>query len=133
MLTASAVSCNCPRLVSNMTEEITDSMVQALMNPPDQQDDFTRKLHQWEYGFVGAKRLEDGTYVGLRRLAFTLAICIGVTETDTFKRRYCFSDITLCIDEYVKITTGDDIPEGWIARRPPGPHDYDFRPEDFKK
>jgi hypothetical protein len=116
-----------------MTEEITDRMVDLLMNPPDMQDDFTRLLLTKDYQFSGAKLLKDGTYVGLKRLAFTLSICIGVTRTDVFKRRYCFSDITQCIDEYVKITTGDDVPDGWIARRPPGPHDYDFRPEDFRK
>jgi hypothetical protein len=116
-----------------MAEEITDSMVDALMNPPDRQDDFTRLLRTDDYRFVGAKRLDDGTYVGLRRLAYSLAICIGVTRTDVFKRRYCFTDITQCIDEYVKITSPDDVPEGWIARRPKGPEDDVFRPEDFKK
>lgn len=104
-----------------------DDTLDLLMNPPGQQDAFTQRMRD-EFGFVGAKLLEDGTYVGLKRLAFTLAICIGTDEMTPQKRRYCFDDITLCVDEYIKIVASEDTPEGWIARRPKPASDDVYRP-----
>lgn len=98
-----------------------------LENPPDQQDEFTERMRS-EFGFFGAKRLADGTYVGLMKLAFATAICIGTDEMTPQKRRYCYTDFTQCIHEFVNITTGDDVPEGWIARRPKPPSDDEYRP-----
>lgn len=108
---------------------MANDILDDLMNPPDRQDEFTALMRS-ELGFFGAKRLDDGTYVGLTRLAFTAAICIGTDELTPAKRRYCFdrTDFTLCIDEYVKIVTGEDTPEGWIARRPKPASDDEYRP-----
>lgn len=108
-----------------MANEILDD----LMNPPDRQDEFTARMRE-ELDFFGAKRLDDGTYVGLKRLMFTTAICIGTDEWTPQKRRYCFDrgDFTLRIDEYVKIATGEDTPEGWIARRPKPASDDEYQP-----
>lgn len=102
--------------------------IQQVMNPPDRQDDFTRKLRTPDYGFVGAKRLDDGTYVGLQRLITTLAICIGIGPYTSYTKRYCFDDISVCLAEYEKIETPDYVPEGWVARRPKVDSDYDFKP-----
>lgn len=93
--------------------------LETLMNPSGegQQDAFTQKMRD-ELGFVGAKRLEDGTYVGLQPLLFTLAICIGVGVYTPFVRRYCYENGPDCLHAYQILATGDDIPEGWIAKRP---------------
>lgn len=105
------------------------SILDNLMNPPGQQDAFTQRMRD-EFEFFGAKRLADGTYVGLKRLAFTTAICIGTDEYTPQKRRYCYEsgNFTQCIEEFAKLTTGDDTPEGWIARRPKPPSDDEYRP-----
>lgn len=91
----------------------------AVMNPQggSQQDDFTVWLTHSE-GYLGAKRLECGTYVGLYRLITTISICIGITPLSPFTRRYCYDDLTLCLAAYEEIKNGTDIPEGWIASRP---------------
>ncbi len=74
--------------------------------------------------FLGAKRLEDGSYAGVQRLMFTTAICIGVTPMTAFQRRYCFNDLGQCLHSYSEIKQLGDEPEGWIARRPKVEEDY---------
>jgi hypothetical protein len=108
--------------------EVENKNLHKALNPPDQQDALTESMRSAEYNFIGAKRLADGTYVGVMRLMFTLAICIGFEEGSLFKRRYCFKDITQCISEYEGITSGEDIPEGWVARRPKPASDDEFCP-----
>jgi hypothetical protein len=102
--------------------------LEAVLNPPDRQDDFTALMRTEDLGFRGAKRLADGTYVGVLQLAFTVAICIGVDRYTSFKRRYCFSDLSQCLAEFENITTKDCEPEGWIARRPVVASDYEYKP-----
>lgn len=85
-------------------------------------DSFTDWLVE-EQDFLLARRLDDGTYVGLMPLAFTKAICIGITRTEPFARRYCYDDLRTALDEYHRLVTGDDLPSGWIARRPELPED----------
>lgn len=84
-----------------------------------QQDDFTEWMRSKDAAFVGAKRLSDGTYVGLKRLLFTHAICMGVTREASYTRRYCYEDLVTCLDEYRGLVSIDDVPVGWIAQRPP--------------
>lgn len=81
------------------------------------QDDFTRRMLA-ELGFVGAKRLADGTYVGVQRLMFTLAICVGTTERSPYQRRYCYDDAAECLGQFAAIRNCDDTPSGYIAYRP---------------
>lgn len=95
----------------------------AIFNPEHMQDDFTRELRTPDFGFLGAKRLEDGTYVGIQRLITTLAICIGIDRVSAYTRRYCFQDAAQCIAEYQRMEKGDFVPEGWVARRPKLPED----------
>ncbi|BBI61727.1 hypothetical protein [Vreelandella sulfidaeris] len=85
--------------------------------PEGEQDDFTRVMRN-EHEYVGARRLPDGTYIGLQRLMFTLAICVGVTETSPFKRRYCFEDAPSCITQFLLLSSPSDEITGWIATRP---------------
>lgn len=82
------------------------------------QDDFTR----WAVasgGFLYCRRLGDGTYIGICPLATTYGFCIGVTETEMYKRRYCYVDLVDALFEYTHFSFGHDIPSGgWVARRP---------------
>lgn len=71
-----------------------------------------------EARFVGAKRLPDGTYAGLLPLLFTYAICLGVTYQAAYQKRFCYDDTTACLNEYRKLSSFNDEPEGWVARRP---------------
>lgn len=60
--------------------------------------------------------LEDGTIICLGDLMFTRAIHMDM-NLNGYGRRFCFDDHLLAETEYAKITTGNDEPTGWIARR----------------
>lgn len=94
--------------------------VQETLNPngPGQQDDFTEWMRGADARFVGAKRLQDGSYVGVLPLMFTYAICMGVTYEAVFKKRFCYEDMSGCLHEYSRLSSCDDEPAGWVARRP---------------
>lgn len=87
-----------------MTPEFCAATEEALSNP--------------ENRFLCWRRLEDGTYIALGRLMTTVGLFIGVGPITPYKRRYCFRDVTLALGEYNDMKTGDDVPTGWVARRP---------------
>lgn len=99
-----------------------------IMRPADQQDDFTRwMLSENEGIFIGAKRLADGTYAGIMKLAFTEAICLGVTRDIPAEKRYCYepSNFTGMLVAFHRLTSFDDEPTGWRSARPkPISRDY---------
>lgn len=106
---------------------MSNDSLQAVLSPPDRADGFTIELLKDDYGFMGAKLLDDGCYVGVKRLFSTVAIHIGIDRCTSFERRYCFKDLSKCLEQYALIKTKDDIPEGWIARRPAHPEDNEYR------
>lgn len=77
-----------------------------------------RELNHPENRYLCWRQLPDGTYIALTRLAFTVGLCIGVQQYTPYTRRYCFSDLTTATAEYQALLTGDDVPSGWVARRP---------------
>ena len=94
----------------------SDARILEILNPADRQDDFTQWLRE-EAGYLGAKRLDDGTYLTVMRLLTTLALCFNCGAM-TWERRYCFADAAQAIAEYTAATTNDYQPTGWIATRP---------------
>ena len=62
------------------------------------------------------RALEDGTIVGIGELMFTRAIYMDMHAWG-WGRRFCFENKTLADSEFAKLASGDDEPEGWIARR----------------
>lgn len=66
--------------------------------------------------FLDVRELEDGTIVGLGRLLFTTAIYIDL-DIWGWGRRYCFEDSALAQEQYQRLQSGDDIPQGWVAQR----------------
>lgn len=85
--------------------------------PEDRQDDFTRSFKS-EGSLRGVKRLDDGNYAGVLRLAFTVAIVHGLTRGGMYTTRYCFSSLQDCLAAYEGLTSLAQEPEGWIAARP---------------
>lgn len=93
-----------------------------ILRPADQQDDFTSKMLDKEKGgYIGAKRLPDGSYAGIVRLAFTEAICMGVDpQLMGCNKRYCYElssnfDMLLA---FHNLQAETDTPTGWISSRP---------------
>lgn len=83
----------------------------------DTQDAFTATLRTPDYGYLCARRLPDGCYIGLQRLMFTIALCVGITEGTPFERRYCYENAGDAIHEFEFMTHQDHEPQGWVARR----------------
>jgi hypothetical protein len=75
-------------------------------------------------GYAVVRRLPDGSIAGLMPLLTTLAICLGVTRTCAYERRFCFRDRELAAIRYTELQSEDDTPEGWHARRPEQPCDW---------
>ncbi len=107
---------SCTTRKARMNSDTTGDL-DAILNPPDQQDDFTRDL--LDMGYSAAKRLPDGSYAALCRLITTNAICLGVDATG-WERRFCYQDTAQCLHEWMALQTRADTPAGWIARRPEG-------------
>jgi len=74
-------------------------------------------------GYIDVRLLPDGTVAGLVRLLTTVAICLGVTRTCQYERRFCFRDFALAAQRFAELQSEDDTPEGWHARRPEQPCD----------
>ncbi|MPQ69497.1 hypothetical protein [Pseudomonas sp. MWU12-2323] len=94
--------------------------IHETLNPSGfgQQDEFTDWMRSAAAGFVGAKRLPDGTYCGVLPLIFTYAICLGVTYEAAYQKRFCYKDTPVCLHEYSKLASFNDEPKDWVARRP---------------
>lgn len=43
-------------------------------------------------GFMQVRKLEDGEWIGLLQLAFTLSVCMGIEDITPFKYRWCFAN-----------------------------------------
>lgn len=80
--------------------------------------DIEAVLDDPENRFICWRQLDDGTYVALSRLAFTVGLFIGVGPITPFERRYCFQSLGVALAEYNELKTGQDVPSGWVARRP---------------
>ncbi|MDC3552198.1 hypothetical protein [Escherichia coli] len=45
-----------------------------------------------ENQYTNIRKLPDGEWCGLFRLAFTWSVCMGVTPLTSFRYRWCFAD-----------------------------------------
>ncbi len=64
-----------------------------------------------EQGFIEVRKLDDGEWVGLLKLAFTMSVCCGVEEISPFKYRWCFADPTEALLFYATVKEYDEVPE----------------------
>lgn len=87
------------------------------MDMPLEWDKATCIEYLQKAGFDNVRRLEDGTWAGTTELMFTRAICLGLNYHG-YAYRFCFSDRELATSELQKLTSIDDVPTGFIARRP---------------
>jgi len=97
------------------------------MSNPEKRPDIEAALKDPDNHFMDWRQLDDGTYIALGRLAFTVGLFIGVGPLTPYKRRYCFKDLATASHEYLAMKTGQDVPSGWIARRPELPEDLEAK------
>jgi len=94
------------------------------MTPDEALLERIKKLGYYEQ----VRKLEDGTIIGLGKLMFTTALFVNMDMTG-YETRYCFKDPALAVKAFEAMKTGDDKPEGWIARRPEPEGFYDLPKE----
>lgn len=68
-------------------------------------------------GYRQARILPDGSVAATLDLLFTRAICLGLHEHG-WTRRFCFKDRALADQRFAELTSEDDEPAGFVARRP---------------
>jgi len=72
-------------------------------------------------GYASARQLDDGTWIGIDITGhlFFFCIMVGLDRSGWDKRYdYEFNDIHVMVTEYTKLKVYDDIPSGWISKRP---------------
>ena len=88
-------------------------------------------IEQLKDDYQNLRKLEDGTVVGTIELMFTRAICIGLNPIG-WEKRFCFENRSLALSELAKLTTSEDEPDGYIARRGLGANEwYESKPKDW--
>lgn len=66
--------------------------------------------------YLEVKVLEDGSVAAIGNLLFTRAIYLGCNLYG-WTRRFCFDDRELASQEFAKLKSEEDEPQGFIARR----------------
>jgi len=61
--------------------------------------------------------LPDGTVAAIHDLLTTRSIMLDCDEW-SFKRRFCFSDRALADKRFAELESAQDVPQGYVARRP---------------
>lgn len=87
--------------------------------PPERTDFKTKEMVGPMGDFYHAKRLEDGSYCGIKD-AMRLGRHILVMHAGSDREVWYFydKDVVMMLNEFIRITSGDDIPGGWSSRRP---------------
>lgn len=85
--------------MSNLTEKVS-------RNPQDPEF----KNYLLEMGMLEPRQLEDGEWVAIMPLMFTMSVCSGVTETQGYKYRWCFADAEEAYQFLAEMKSFDDIP-----------------------
>lgn len=67
-------------------------------------------------------RVLPGSVAGLQRMLTTTALFLGVNRHG-YETRYCFRDAALALMRLGELQSDDDVPDGWLARRPERPED----------
>lgn len=77
-------------------------------------------------GFLAARVLPDGSVAAVQALLTTTAIFLGMTQ-DGFDMRYCFKGRRLAMSRFENLASENEVPEGWLARRPEQPQDIEAK------
>lgn len=68
-------------------------------------------------GYLAARVLPDGTVAGVQSMLTTTALFLGCTPMG-YDMRYCFKGRHLAMQRFDNLQSENDVPEGWLARRP---------------
>ncbi len=70
-------------------------------------------------GYIAARQLKDGTWIGIDDLIFYISIYVGL-DASGWAKRYDYERENLFVlqEQYLLIKEFDDIPIGWVSKRP---------------
>lgn len=80
------------------------------MKPFDNKTDEEIEAFLLAQHFICVRKLDDGEWIGLHRLAYTMSVCMGIEDISPFKYRWCFSDTDVAKDFYDNAVEYDEIP-----------------------
>ena len=69
-----------------------------------------------QHDYLSTRVLQDGSVACLGDLIFTRAIILGVSRCG-YSRRFCFEDRVLASKRFAELSSEDDVPDGYVARR----------------
>ena len=93
-----------------MKQFTLEQFEQLLLESPD-------KFPNTEFELT--RRLPTGEIIGVRRLAFTFALCIGIDEFNLFTFRFCYPKFSDAVSAFMAVTDPYAIPRSaWVAARP---------------
>lgn len=76
------------------------------------------ELLEWlRHNYDEVRALPDGSIAARSRLLFTTAIFLGLNRWG-YQKRFCFESSALAARRFGELTSEDDEPAGYIARRP---------------
>lgn len=73
-------------------------------------DEVSQWLQSHGYSPSHFRKLDDGEWILLHQLAFTLSVCCGVGKINMFKYRWCFADENEALEFFNTCQNYDDIP-----------------------
>lgn len=80
-------------------------------------EDATARLLDWlKTNYDEVRVLPDGSIAGRSGLLFTTAIFMSLNHWG-YGKRFCFESPALAAQRFSEITSEDDEPQGYIARR----------------
>lgn len=73
-------------------------------------------------GFIQTRKLPDGSWIGLLRLAFSMSVCVGIGRIQSFTYRWCFNDnisaqIFYASCEHLKEVPNEDLHDSLVGHR----------------
>lgn len=61
--------------------------------------------------FIASRQLQDGTWCGLYPLAYTLSVCMDITEHSPYSYRWCFENVEEAKEFFSTAKAFDEVPE----------------------
>lgn len=66
-------------------------------------------------GYTHIRKLEEGDFVAIKRLAYSTSVCCGIDESTPFRYRWCFSKDSDAVEFLNNLDEFDDIPKNLDA------------------
>lgn len=69
-----------------------------------------------EQNFLCVRKLPDGEWIGILKLAYTFSVCMGIEDITPFKYRWCFQNPEHAKEFYDNAVEYDEIPNAELQK-----------------